>query len=314
MKKVLGVCLLVAVFAGLATAWSLDRWAVSVSQTGVFAVASLWAVFLVWRGGGIWAGVAPIPLIGILTCGALQLTFGWTVYRWQTWEAMLYWFANLLALMIASSLSRDRAAHRLLLRALFVGGVVLSIISVIQKFTSDGLVFWSFQAAYREDVWGPFVYHNQYAAFIELLLPIAWVRALAGEKGRWPYLVVTAALFACVVASASRAGLIVASAEVAVIPALLLSRRAISLPRMAKAFAPLLILAALCAAIMGPEKVWTRLQERDPYADRHHMTLASMAMLRDRPVTGFGPGTWPTVYPRYATTDDGLFANQAHND
>ena len=29
---------------------------------------------------------------------------------------------------------------------------------------------------------------------------------------------------------------------------------------------------------------------------------------------GFGLGTWPTAYPAHAYYDDGLFANQAHND
>lgn len=314
MKKILALGLLGAVFAGLATAWSLDRWAGTVSQTCIFAVASLWAAHLAFRRDGIRTGFAPIPLIGILSCGALQLAFGWTVYRWQTGEAMLYWFTNLLALMIASSLSRDPAIHRFLVKALFAGGVVLAVVSVTQNFTSDGYVFWLFRSAYREDVWGPFLYHNQYAAFIELLIPIAWAGALASEHGRWPYVVVTAALFACAAASASRAGLMVAIAELFTIPAILLLRRAVPWRRLAKAIPPLLLLAALFAAIVGPEKVWTRFRERDPYADRHQMTVASVAMLCDRPVTGFGLGTWPTVYPKYATSDDGLFANQAHND
>jgi O-antigen ligase len=37
-------------------------------------------------------------------------------------------------------------------------------------------------------------------------------------------------------------------------------------------------------------------------------------MIRERPWTGFGLGTWRVVYPAYATFDNGLTANQAHND
>jgi O-antigen ligase len=37
-------------------------------------------------------------------------------------------------------------------------------------------------------------------------------------------------------------------------------------------------------------------------------------MIRDRPLTGFGLGTWSEVYPGFARFDDGRFANQAHND
>jgi hypothetical protein len=37
-------------------------------------------------------------------------------------------------------------------------------------------------------------------------------------------------------------------------------------------------------------------------------------MIHDRPLTGFGLGTWSIVYFGYAPDDDGLIANQAHND
>jgi O-antigen ligase len=37
-------------------------------------------------------------------------------------------------------------------------------------------------------------------------------------------------------------------------------------------------------------------------------------MVKDRPLLGFGLGTWSIVYPGYAPIDDGLFANQAHDD
>jgi O-antigen ligase len=37
-------------------------------------------------------------------------------------------------------------------------------------------------------------------------------------------------------------------------------------------------------------------------------------MIRDRPLLGFGLGTWPAVYPGYALFDEGLYVNQAHDD
>ena len=39
-----------------------------------------------------------------------------------------------------------------------------------------------------------------------------------------------------------------------------------------------------------------------------------MQMAREKPWTGFGLRTWPTVYPAYAIFDDGTFVNEAHND
>jgi O-antigen ligase len=37
-------------------------------------------------------------------------------------------------------------------------------------------------------------------------------------------------------------------------------------------------------------------------------------MVRDRPLAGFGLGTWSAAYPKYALYDDGTFVNQAHDD
>jgi len=68
------------------------------------------------------------------------------------------------------------------------------------------------------------------------------------------------------------------------------------------------------AGVVGWEKLWERLQEPNPYSLRKDLVLSSISMARDRPLTGFGLGTWPEVYPGYARFDDGSFVNQAHND
>src|SRR6185436_20185907 len=63
---------------------------------------------------------------------------------------------------------------------------------------------------------------------------------------------------------------------------------------------------------------WGNLQGRfaafGTEALRMEAARASIAMIRDQPWTGFGLGTWPIVYPRYASFDPGVFLNQAHND
>jgi O-antigen ligase len=79
------------------------------------------------------------------------------------------------------------------------------------------------------------------------------------------------------------------------------------------------LLATLCTlvvlgAVAGWDVIWKRLQEPNPYAVRKDFLLSSLEMVRDRPLTGFGLGTWSEVYPGFARFDDGLFANQAHND
>jgi O-antigen ligase len=70
----------------------------------------------------------------------------------------------------------------------------------------------------------------------------------------------------------------------------------------------------LMTAVAGWETIWNRLQEPNPYSLRAELVRSSIEMIRDRPLMGFGLGTWSTAYPAYAHFDDGNFVNQAHND
>ena len=82
----------------------------------------------------------------------------------------------------------------------------------------EGIVFWIFHAGSDRRTLGPFVYYNQYAAFIEAVLPLALVRAIVDPRRRMIYIVIGALLLASVVAGGSRAGTILCLAEVMVIP------------------------------------------------------------------------------------------------
>jgi O-antigen ligase len=99
-----------------------------------------------------------------------------------------------------------------------------------------------------------------------------------------------------------------------VVLSLAVSRRQISRGAFATITVTCLTLSAAFTAAVGWEDLWKRFQEPDIYQGRREMLFSSLDMIRARPATGFGMGTWPTVYPSFAYYDDGLFANQAHND
>jgi len=71
---------------------------------------------------------------------------------------------------------------------------------------------------------------------------------------------------------------------------------------------------AALVAVVGWEPLYDRFMQKDPYQGRRELAISSLAMIRDKPLSGFGAGTWTTVYPAYAIFDFGLFANAAHND
>ena len=72
--------------------------------------------------------------------------------------------------------------------------------------------------------------------------------------------------------------------------------------------------AVVLAAIAGAGQLAGRIFEPDPLRYRREMAHSALAMIRDRPFSGFGLGTFATVYPQYAEFDAGATVNHAHND
>ena len=240
---------------------------------------------------------------------------GRTVYAFETLRAILQWATLLGVFLIATILFRDRAVREWF-RAFMLGfSFLISILALLQTFSSDGKVFWIFPSGYTRYVMGPIVYHNHYAAFVEVVLPIALFEAFRRPRDSLLYGAIAATLYASVIASASRVVCPGAStAEVAAVPALLWvtgqsNGRALR--------GPLFKIAALLivfSSVAGWQEIRNRVQAPDPYGGRRELAISTLHMIAERPWLGFGLGTWPVAYPRYASIDLGLVANRAHSD
>jgi O-antigen ligase len=180
-------------------------------------------------------------------------------------------------------------------------------------YTSPGRILWLFPTEYPDFVMGPFVSRNLYAAFVELILPIGLAEAIGGRR-RFLHAAMCGAMFASVVAGASRAGFVVVSGEV--VAALLLARHQglLSKRTLLLALGEAAILLAAFIGLYGGTALWQRLQQHDPYAGRRELLRSTVDMALARPWTGFGLGTWRSVYPQFAWYDDGTVAGHAHND
>ncbi len=245
----------------------------------------------------------------------LQLVTGATIYRWSTSVSELYWAGNAAVVFVGLQIFRGDGIRNWYLRALVVAGFALAVIASLQLYTSDGKIFWLFEAKYSDVAMGPFVYRNQFAAFIELLLPIALTQAFS-DRVSWRTFHGLAALvmYASVLVSASRMGFALTSLELLVVPPLAARRAGISLRQFVASGAVFFGLLVVLGVAAGPERLISKLQEQDPYRGRREYVESSLRMLRDKPLVGVGMGNWSTAYPAYAIFDDGSFANQAHND
>ena len=304
----LGLILLLAVLAFGAT----EQWARSAVQAAAFCLG-LWCFLL--RLMPVRLAVAGWPIGAAVLWACLQLAAGWTVYQQPTWRFVLDWGGYFVLFLVALHVLASPVTAAFFRRGLLTAGFGIAVLSTLQYFTSDGAIYWVFPTRSGRP-FGPFVNPDHYAAFIELILPLALFEAVASRRHTWLYAAMAGVFYASVVASASRAGLLLVTIELLVIPliAFRAARPGTSRKVLAGAAAMTLICGGVATAVVGWDPLLRRLHDQDPFRYRRELFVSTLQMIRERPWTGFGMGTFETVYPGYAGFDTGERIDHAHND
>jgi len=290
------------IFAGLLWAGILamrveSRWALTAFDTALFTLA---AVAIVRQRFALRIHAIGAILGAVALLGVVQAAAGITADVERTLESSLHWAANCAAFCLALRLTGDRATRQKFLTAQLLFGLLAAVGGVIWLFTLGSL--------------GPFVYRNQFAAFLEPALGLA-IAAAVGDRARpvrWVFL--AGALFAAVVAAGSRTGSAICLALLIALPLFAYLRGVIPVGALVRVSVLGAAAAGALVAVAGWQTIWDRLQEPNPYGVRADLNRSSFDMVRERPMEGFGLGTWASVYPKYARYDDGTFVNQAHDD
>ena len=296
------------------TVWVDGRWAWRLAQCAVFVSIAGWAAGQLRHPSPVRGSWWLAPLAAAPAWGLLQLATHRTVYRWETWNAALNWATWLALFFLALQIFQRSAARHWFLRFALYFGFALSVLSTVQMFTSGGKIFWLFPSGYTDFVLGPFVYRNQYAAFLETILPIALWEALRDRRRALAHCAMAAAMLASVVAAGSRAGSGLMCAEVAAVLLAAWWRRMTPARVVVRGLLAFIAIAVVFVSIAGWQVLRQRFRDPDPFGGRREFLASSLAMLHDRPGMGFGLGNWPRAYPAYALFDDGTYVNQAHDD
>lgn len=295
------------VLTSVLTAWADPAAGRLCNALGLLLCAA-WLFLRGWRSGfpPLFAPVALIPLWGMC-----QLAFHLTVYSHVTWQEVASWSAQFAFLYLGFAALQDRETRESILSTLLACAVCLASLGMLQWFTAGGRVLWLFDTPYEGEVMATFLNRDHYAVFVELVLPIALARALFDTQTPIRYTVAAGLLYASVVTTGSRAGTALVTGEAGLLILISLARRGWDLRRVWLMAA--VLLGASFAA--GWEYLLFRLRQPDLFTFRREMALATIDMIRDRPLAGFGLGTWPTVYPGYALFDPpGFYMNHAHNE
>ena len=297
---------------GILTLWIPDYWPVTVFQVGIFALAAT----VVSRSFNRLPQLTyPLLALGAaVIMGLLQWLTGSTSYSFATQSATVQWATYLAIFLIGTCLFGDEQFSSWFRLAMVWFSFIVAVAAMLQTFSSAGKVFWLFPSGYTDDVMGPFLSRNHYAAFIETILPVALCLALISEKDALLYSGMAAAMYASMVASASRAGTVLASGELLAVIVLLWVRGRTTGRVTGLFMFRITILFAVFISVVGWKSIWHRFWMPDPMAVRTELAMGSLRMIAEHPLSGVGLGAWSTVYPHYAIADIGAFANQAHND
>ena len=284
-------------------ALAVDGFRTEWSQLGGMALAALGAgLAIAWptaRGKihhGAWI---MLVVMGAPAAIGLAQWFRAASADWAATETGI--LRSLAAALFCGGLStlRDSERRDRVMDALAMVGGLIALLSLLQSGLAQPLAWW------------PFPNRNHFAAFCELLFPMAAWRAGHHRSGGWQVLPAVALALGGML-SGSRAGLLLLAAEILLLGGWMLrTKRTLS---RGKWLGAVVLSLPLITALLGGEALWTRWREAPVLLYRDQIWAASWDLLWEKPWQGHGLGSFATVYPSAARFDTGEVVHRAHND
>jgi O-antigen ligase len=332
---------------------AVEAWSIAIFNTLMIALLLLWGVKCFVDGRlRLVIPTAAGPLLGLLVLGVLQsisrtdesgrrIAVSMDVEATRLTLEVLA--ALLVALVLCATFFKDDRRLRWLRNFLVLFGLALAVFGILQKLTWNGKYYWLIEPTSQPFVpFGPFVNHNHFAGYLELIVPIPvaliLVRAVTGEVSLF-YGFAAVMMSIAIFFSLSRGGMISLVAGLVFViafgfrsigargPAYEGRRRAsVLLPRLG---AVVLIMAMVGGGVwwVGGDAVIDRAQHTDLtgeapsntgketfFQSRGWIWRDTLRMIRANWATGVGLGAFETAYSLYSQSDGSVIVSQAHND
>jgi len=307
--------ILVILLAALpVVAGKLFAWQTMLVALVVLITAIVFIVGLFGKPQRIKLAIVDYALIGVLLWAAISATQ--TVYLHASLLSLAQLLTYLAAFWLARILLTRRSWQQAAVGAIIAGGV-LSAVWGLNEYVRTASVFG--QTTWR--IYGPFFNPNLLAGYLLIALPVAaavvwWSRTQADSENR--SLLTIASGFAILLMSAallltgSKGGLL-AAAVVIVVLAFTLPRRGTRLAHRVRWLAIVVLLAGAAIVLLTPP-IRVRIlsaftTQRRSAAFRYYTWTATARMIGQRPLLGFGPGSYEYVQPQFAIAG---FTRTAH--
>jgi O-antigen ligase len=310
---VLGLCSLL-IFAVLAFG-AVDEWSTFVFEAGAAVL------FLVWAGNQVVSRQVklsknPLHLPALLFFGLIlaQVALRRSAYGYVTEYEALQYISYGIVLLIGAECVKEEEARKIFAFVMIFFGAGYAFFALVQELTANGKIFWVHSPQFHGSIYGSYVNHDHYAGLMEMLVPLPFVISMGHLlRGGQRVLVAfcTVLMASTIFLSGSRGGMLAFVLEMVLFAALTLGKR--RSPRIALGLTAVGVLILALLIFLGKGQVLGRLGDLSP-GIRLNITKDSLRMFSQRPIWGWGLGTFPTVYPGFRSFYTNLFVNEAHND
>jgi len=314
-----GICLLLA-FGPLAFG-AVQEWAICVLEVGSMFLLLVWAAREFSKSQPKVIFYAPfIPALLFASLIAMQLLLRTSAYWYATWSQALLWGAYGVIFFLVTQCFYQTAFARGFGIFFSIYGFFVALFAIAQEFTSNGKIYWVVPNRNLGWIYGPYVNHSHYAGLMEMLVPIPLVIAMAnlyGKPIRLLFAFAALLMSGSIFLSQSLGGILAFTVQIGLLVVFLAKGRSCG---------RLYLLGALCIALaagvilLRPHGLGERLANlqhpitRGGAGMRVAIVKDSVKIVKQRPILGWGLGTFSIIYPSFRSFYSNFFVNEAHND
>lgn len=307
--------LLVLLMGAVLAFGAVQKWSQLSFELGVTVLFVIWVMQQTWSRrlaltpAGLYA-----PAVGFFLVVLAQIAFRISAYRFASESSALLYVAYGIVLLIAIECVQDKDLRRRMSIALAGFGACYATFAIVQNLTEPRKLYWTIEPSQFAHTYGSYVNRNHYAGLIEMLVAIPLVltagQLLKGGKrtlAGFAFILMAGSIFL----SASRGGMVAFSVEALIFVVLLL--RNPSHKRTALLFAGMLVLVIAFLGYTSRGQISQRIHD-STVSDRLAMTVDTLRLWKERPLLGWGLGTFATVYPHVRSFSTDRLVDAAHND
>jgi O-antigen ligase len=323
--KVLRVGLLLLIAFAVLSFGAVDVWSQSIVEAGAALLLVIWAAIARFdTEAKIRWSPLNWPILGFVTIAALQSLFHGTASPFLTRTELLRLAAYFIAFFLIAQAFRSRKDWSRLAWFVICFGFAVSLLGIIQHFTSTHEIYWTHSFRTEVQPFGPYVNRNDFAGFVELTLPVGVALMLfrGVHKDLIPLLtLLTVVPISAAVLSSSRGGIMSLAFEILLLFLLSIRRPSGSRKRRgsrAIAIGMAALVAVVFVAWIGAGRAIQRFSSLSnpeiTLSRRASMDRGALRVFFAHPVKGCGLGALVDVFPLYDTDYDGRIVDHVHDD